>query len=211
MRGFVLIGMALLLSACAVSSRIESGKTYPTFTGESHLGDIVGVEISDDSTDTQLGSTSVDDVASEFAQRLRNQKVFDVVIYPYSEHAKIDPDYVVTLKIDSTDDNNSVENMAKAVAIGASFFVLSPVLRMRFELNLGIEAKVYNPKKSLIGTYSYRDTYELQRNMWYADTDELNEFFEESVRHVVDNVVASMVADEQAFGGGVVASKTSAE
>ena len=80
-----------------------------------------------------------------------------------------------------------------------SIFLLSPALPTRFETRLGIEAKVQHLDKTIIGTYAYEDFYELKYSTFFQNKDIMEEWREESTRHLVENVIEEMLKAKADF------------
>jgi hypothetical protein len=209
MKRLSIIAIVILLSACGTHYRVVSGEGYPTFADTPRIGGIVGVLVSQESAQSKAAAASIEAIANKFSSRLRDEGAFDVVIYPYTEHAAIKPDFLITLKINSFDDKNMAENTGKAVAIGASFFLLSPVIPIRFEMKLDMEATVTDAAKSMIGKYSYGDIYELKYTTFTPNMDMMAEWVEESVRHLAEKVIEKILQDKRTFDTHAPASASS--
>ena len=127
----LLIGL-LLLPGCYWKYRNAAGDPFPTPISVKRIGGSAGVSVSPHSTQPDASSISKTSVVELFVEELDNEKFFDVIVFPYSTLAQVEPDLLLDVTVHIEEKYYWVENILKAILVGASFFVLGPVLAAHF-------------------------------------------------------------------------------
>jgi len=202
MKRTLLVIFLLILSGCQTTYSARSGLLYPDLANSTGVDLKVGVVTSDQSEITRSSIAnrtrlSITDVSETFANRLRDNKIFDVVVFPYSEHSYFNPDIVLVLKTTIIEDENFAENMTKAVAHGASFFVLKPFLPIKFGIDVKLEVTAHNVDGEIINKYSYEDLYELSYNTLIPNSEKYKEWPEKAKLHAIDNIIRIILEDRE--------------
>lgn len=187
-----LVLAALMLcfsSSCYATYQSVGGQPFPTRMQAAPPVLSVGVRMNPNSSQPAASSISTGAVADAFARQLSEDKVFEPVIYPYSDLAQAKPDLLLDTTVKVEEQNHMAENVGKAVATGASLFLLGPVLPTRFTVVVDLSVVAKRLDGSVLDTFAHRSEYELKYTTMTPNTTKMQEWLTTAQQHAVQEVV----------------------
>ena len=195
----LVVFMGVASQACYTKHYSLDGTEMPVPAKAETIQLVAGVQ----EVEREIGSESVDLPSSEvvgmLAERLKDEEVFQTVVYPYTEMAMVDSDVVLKVSVEVFEDTKMGQNMVKAFLTGFTFFLLAPVLPTTFEMTVSIEAEAYSSSGELINSYQEDSKYRFESTKLIPTEQELKAFISDSARHAVEEMVNEIKTDQGSY------------
>jgi hypothetical protein len=136
-------------------------------------------------------------LAEILADQLNKHRVFALAVYPYTPVAGPAPVIFRTEEKLLVNDNDAA-NIIKSGMIGASFFLLNPVLFLRWEETMQATVTAVTPEGKVLKEYQASATYRLDFTLLGSDKKQL-ERFRFSPHHQVAQDLLKQIADDHDF------------
>ncbi len=199
---FSILVAALLLAlgtGCYWKYRNAAGDPFPQISAPQRLGSTAGVQVSKNSSEPKASSISKVSVVELFAQQLREERMFDTIIFPYTELAQATPDIILDATVIIKEKPYMAENIIKAIFTGATFLILGPVLPTHFGVVVDLSVDAKSADGRAIGSYSYRSEYDLYYTTMTPRQSKFQEWLDAAKSHAVAAVLSQMQADRAKF------------
>src|SRR5262245_13870390 len=140
-------------------------------------------------------------VIQELAERLSEEKVFDVVVYPLTSLARVQPDVVFDVTVRIEEHQHWAENMVKAILTGLTLLLLGPVLPTHFTVvvDLSAVAAGAGAETTPLGTYRYRSEYDFYYTTMTPSGTKMKEWLKTAQSHAVEDVIGQIKRDRHRF------------
>ena len=181
-------GVLLLNTGCASWYYNVNHEVVPPSISVATSQKIVGVTLNPNSKAPSMGSVSPTGVVERFVRRMREDAVFAHVVFPYTDLAQMKPSSVFDVTVTIDEKAHWSENMVKAVLVGASFFILTPVLPFHFGLvvDLDVESAELGDGKSV--RHRYVSQYDF-KYWFYPKKRVFEKWLEQTQDHAVEHVL----------------------
>jgi len=189
------IFISLFGTGCYTKYYSVSAEDFPSPIRSIHHARVAGVSVNAASAAPKASSISPQSVADLFVKRLVDEEIFSDVVYPYTDLAHVEADVLIDLTVKIEEHPHWGENIPKAIFTGLSFFLLAPVLPIRFTEVVDLTAAVESPQRTPLANYRYRSEYDLKYTTLVPDTDTLEEWLERVQEHAVEDILNQMKSD----------------
>ena len=181
-------GVLLLNTGCASWYYHKGHEPLPIPISVATSPKIAGVTINPKSKAPAMGSVSPTGVVEQFVRRMREDAMFAHVVFPYTELAETKPSVVFDATVLIDEKCHWIENLIKAVLVGGTWFVLTPVLPFHFGLIVDLDVESKGLRDGESARYRYLSQYEF--NYWFYPKKKVFEkWLEQTQMHAVEHVL----------------------
>jgi hypothetical protein len=140
-------------------------------------------------------------VIQALAERLSEDKVFEVVVYPLTSLARVEPDVVFDVTVRIEEHQHWAENIVKAILTGLTLLLLGPALPTHYTVvvDLSAEAAAGDGGSTPIGTYRYRSEYDYYYTTMTPSGTKMEEWLKTAQGHAVEDVIGQIKRDRHRF------------
>jgi hypothetical protein len=195
----VLVLVPATQTGCYWKYRNVAGDPFPQWTPAQPIGGSAGLTVSPSSTEPKASSITKTAVVELLAERLVQEKLFETVIFPYSTLSQVKPSIFLDATVRIEEKHNWGENLTKAVFVGLSLFLLSPVLATHFGVVVDLDVHATSADGTHIGSYAYRSEYDFHYTTMTPRQDKLDEWLDKAKRHAVEEVLNQIERDREKF------------
>lgn len=181
-------GALLLNTGCASWYYNVNHEIVPTSISVATSQKTVGVKINPNSKAPAMASVSPTEVVERFVRRMREDAMFAHVIFPYTELAQLKPSSLFDITVTIDEKVHWGENLVKAVLVGASFFILTPVLPFHFALVVDLDVESTELADRASARYRYISQYEF-KYWFYPKKKVFEKWLEQTQIHAVEHVL----------------------
>ena len=185
----VILPTVAFLSGCYTKYYPADGAVYPTRVSSPRIEAIIGIVLGPRSEPEGA------EIVGKLARRAKDDQVFSGVVYPYSSMAQVEPDLILTASVSTTEDLNWGYNLFTSVLVGASFFLLQPMLPNRFGYSVDLSATVATPSGEVVGKYAHTSTYDLLYNSLTPNDRAVKEWPDKTSDHAVEEILNQIKSD----------------
>jgi hypothetical protein len=188
-------------TACYTTWSAADGSPLPTSGTIEPIAESVGVIVIEPLPQgTELTATAI---AERIAGRLRDDQVFSIVVFPFSDLSAVKPDLLLALRIRSEQDLKMRWNLPKAILVGLSMSLLQPVLPTVFSATVNVEAEVSDLSRRVVAEYSSTTQYEFKSTWFMPSSDSLGRYLQDTADHAAQYVVNQLKDDRANLAAAV--------
>ena len=188
--------LAASTSGCATWYRHSARETFPTPVAAHPLQEIVGVAINANSKAPSAASLSPTQVVENLVRRMREDSMFAQIIFPYSDLAPVDATRVFDVTVTIQEHHHWITNTIKAVLIGGTWFLLTPVLPIHLGLLVDLDVMSTTTEEGVPTRYHYASQYEMY--YWiFPRKKVLEAWLEKTQLHAVEHVLNQIKTEDR--------------
>ena len=158
-----------------------------------------GVTLSGLSSAPPAPSIPPSSVSEQFATRMLQEKLFQNVIYPFTPLAQARADVLFDLTVHIEEHKHWGENITKSILVGATFFLLGPVLPTHFTVVVDLSARATAATDQSIGIYTYRSVYDYRYTTMTPSGTKMDEWLSTARKHAIEDVLLQIARDRKRF------------
>lgn len=191
--------LSLALPGCYWRWSHAADEPFPTPLQSETIPLTAGIALSGLSNAPDATSISPGAVCERLAKRMSEDKVFQNVVYPLTAlaHVPIDVEFDVTVRIE--EHPHWAENIIKAIFVGATFLLLTPILPGHFTIVVDLSATADGPHGVGPKTYEYRSEYDYHYTIMTPSGSKMQEWLETAQNHAIEDVLIQIKKDREHF------------
>lgn len=190
----IVLSSLLMSTGCATWYHEVNHQPVPIPISVATSQKIVGVTLSPNSKAPSGAVVSPMQVTEQLVNRLREDGVFKDIVFPYTQSAQVKPAILLDTTVSVDQQLHMGTNLAKAILVGGTFFILTPVLPIHFGLAIDMNVASADADTGVHKVYRFKSQYEF-KYWFYPKKKVYEEWIERTQEHAIEDILNQIKRD----------------